>query len=188
MPDDDGRILYRIYQKTETGEPAIHSQGGIEFAEPAESRHDPDALRAACGMRVATAEQCYAAFAAKGLMLGASFRAIREIHVGDQQALARLELPDALADQAGRFVLHPSMMDGALQASMGLLIAAGEVDTRLGLPFALERLEILAPTTARMWSYVRFSAGSQASDRVQKLDFDLCDDAGRVCVRFVGLS
>ncbi|OMG70327.1 SDR family NAD(P)-dependent oxidoreductase, partial [Burkholderia ubonensis] len=188
-PEADGGLAYTLHGvDAESGERVVYSQGVAVSETVADVRIDLNAMRAACGAEEVAAADFYAMFDEKGLSLGPHLRAVQALYLGKGQVLAQLRMPAvALADQT-RYLLHPSMMDGALQASMGLLIAAGEVDTRLGLPFALERLEILAPTTERMWSYVRFSAGSQASDRVQKLDFDLCDDAGRVCVRFVGLS
>ncbi|MCP4647336.1 MAG: hypothetical protein GY852_06315, partial [bacterium] len=51
------------------------------------------------------------------------------------------------------------------------------------LPFALERLEILDGCTSSMWAFVRYSEGSSKEDKVKKLDIDLCDEAGKVCVR-----
>ena len=39
-----------------------------------------------------------------------------------------------------------------------------------------------------MWALVRYSAGSKAGDKVQKLDIDLCDEQGNVCVRMKGFS
>ncbi|MGP1681215.1 MAG: SDR family NAD(P)-dependent oxidoreductase, partial [Giesbergeria sp.] len=182
-PEADGQTSFHIYQLQQGSEPAIHSQGRIELGQPAPLQHDLAALQASCGRQRVSAEQCYGVFASKGLALGPGFRAIQEIHVGDRQVLARLELPATVAGQARLFTLHPSLMDAALQSSVGLMIASGQVDTRLALPFALDQLEVFGPTTARMWSHARLSAGSQAGDPVQKLDFDLCDDEGRVCVR-----
>jgi polyketide synthase PksN len=188
-PDGEGQLAYRIQGRAQAGAPAtVYSQGAAALIEAEAPRQDLGALRAACTRYRAEPEPCYAFFAAHGLVLGPSFRVLREVHVGEQQVVGRLELPASLAAQAGRFVLHPCMMDAALQASVGLTLAAGETGARLALPFALERLEILGPTTRAMWSWVRRSAGSQPGDRVQKFDVDLCDDEGRVRVRFRGFS
>ncbi len=53
------------------------------------------------------------------------------------------------------------------------------------LPFALERLDAIAPTRARMWAHVRELPGSGA---VRKMDIDLADEAGVVCVRLHACS
>jgi hypothetical protein len=39
-----------------------------------------------------------------------------------------------------------------------------------------------------MWAFIRYSAGSKAGDKVQKLDIDVCDEQGKICVRMKGFS
>ncbi|MCX7293774.1 SDR family NAD(P)-dependent oxidoreductase, partial [Janthinobacterium sp.] len=189
-PQADGHLQYRIYRRLDNGVEAVHSTGVIaqaaaDAAEPL--GRDLPALQAACSLRYVSRAQCYAAFAGKGLALGGAFQVVQEIHVGDRQVLARLQLPESVTGEAGRYVIHPSMMDAAMQASIGLLVAAGEVDTRLSLPYGLERMEIHGRTTATMWSYLRVSPETRADDLEQRMDLDLCHEDGRVCVRFVGL-
>ncbi|MCP5005551.1 MAG: SDR family NAD(P)-dependent oxidoreductase, partial [Planctomycetes bacterium] len=54
--------------------------------------------------------------------------------------------------------------------------------------FALESLGIMAPCTSEMYAWVRYSSGSATSDKVQKLDIDLCDEQGNICVKMQGFS
>src|SRR5439155_7640198 len=104
------------------------------------------------------------------------------------QVLAQLRLPRTVEDTSGDYVLHPSLMDSALQAAVGLIDSLSELSTEPRLPFALETLRIMSPCTAEMVAWVRYAAGSQAADRVVKLDLDLCDGRGNVCVQMRGLS
>ncbi|HET8796364.1 MAG TPA: beta-ketoacyl synthase N-terminal-like domain-containing protein, partial [Thermoanaerobaculia bacterium] len=85
------------------------------------------------------------------------------------------------------YVLHPSLMDGALQAAAGLS-DEGPESGQPRLPFALETLRILSPCTPDMRAWLRYSAGSRAGDKVVKLDVDLCDERGNVCVQMRGFS
>lgn len=39
-----------------------------------------------------------------------------------------------------------------------------------------------------MWARITYSEGSTAGDRMQKLDIDLCNEEGQVCVRLTGYS
>ncbi|MHA6907989.1 SDR family NAD(P)-dependent oxidoreductase [Ralstonia pseudosolanacearum] len=188
QPKADGDLGYEIYERLADGRHAVYSQGCVMPIGAAQVRLDVAGLLAACSRYRATAEQCHAFFAAHGLAFGSGFQALREVHVGEQQAVGRLILPEALAVHAEHFVLHPSMLDAALQTSVGLTLEAGDAGAGLALPFALERLEILGPTEPAMWSYVRRSADSGAGDRVQKFDVDLCDDSGQVRVRCLGFS
>jgi len=68
------------------------------------------------------------------------------------------------------------VMDGALQAAVGLV--EGE---QLQLPFALETLRMISPCTPHMFAWVRY-------DKALKVDIDLCDEHGNVCVQMRGLS
>src|SRR6185436_13726757 len=49
-----------------------------------------------------------------GLEYGRSFRGIRELHVGQNEALARVRLPDGLADP--QYATHPAFLDACLHA------------------------------------------------------------------------
>jgi polyketide synthase PksN len=90
--------------------------------------------------------------------------------------------------------LHPSLLDGVLQVCVGLL---GEESPagRSVLPYALERLRVVRGCAQRMWAWVRVAqagagvggaAGSEARGALRKLDVDLCDEQGQVCVQLRG--
>src|SRR5581483_2055827 len=101
-------------------------------------------LRMQCGQEVQAA-QCYEAFAQAGMSYGPSFQALQKVKLGQDASgqplvLGELSLPKQVGDD--RFVLHPSMMDGALQASIGLLLGTERTEPKTMLPFALERLQV----------------------------------------------
>ena len=155
------RMRYECYGDPEGGEEGLLAQGHA-VVRPATDPPvlDLEALRSRCAQRF-SAEQCYRAFASGGLDYGPSFRGIDTLFVGADLALARLSLQPSVADP--RFVLHPSLMDAALQACLGLVAVADEPDgSRAGvsLPFALDALEIFGACAPAMWAVVRFSPGT----------------------------
>src|SRR5262249_12635594 len=105
--------------------------------------------------------------------------------------LVTLRVAHSGADTSDQFALHPSVMDCALQASIGLEIAHSvtgpQIDKPMA-PFALEAVSIYARTPARAYAWARFSKGGNPGDAVQKLDISLCDEQGAGCVEFRGLS
>src|SRR5438128_18888 len=105
---------------------------------------------------------------------------------GSGQLLAQLRLPSNVAHTSGDYVLHPGLMDGAMQAAVAL-IDVGPGSNQARLPFALEMLRIVSPCTAEMVAWMRHAQGHSADD-VVKLDIDLCDERGNVCVQMRGLS
>lgn len=168
----------------------MHSEGTILSVEASQPRLDLAALRAQPGWKRFDAETCYRLFSSVGLDYGPAHRAIAELHVGAAQVLARLVLPPKVAETLDRYLLHPSLLDSALQASIGfaLVAVAGDGPAKLALPFAVETVDVFGPCTAVMWALVRRPARSLPSDRLQKLDIDVCDENGGVRVRISGFS
>ncbi|WJQ79782.1 SDR family NAD(P)-dependent oxidoreductase [Brevibacillus brevis] len=198
VPEENGEITFEIYSKLEAmdAEPVVHSQGSVMFHSVAEKHAlNLPSLQAECGLRAFSSEQCYSIFHAIGMEYGSAHQGIDTLYVGEGQVLAKLSLPASVSEMENPFVLHPSLMDSALQASIGLMMVEEENPTADGhssrkpsLPFAMEKVEIHNKCTASMWAYVRYSDNSSADDKVQKLDIDVCDDQGSVCVRIKGYS
>ncbi len=103
-------------------------------------------------------------------------------------ALTELCLSDSVSDSLNKFVLHPALLDCALQASIILMISASSTSFRPYMPFALQELEVFGDCAARMWAFIRYSNGSKPEDKVQKLDIDLCDANGKLCARLKEFS
>ena len=78
-------------------------------------------LRAECDRVRLDAAECYQAFRRMGLDYGPAFQAIESIGVGESTVVATLRLP-ACVPQPGEagLCLHPSLVDAALQATLGL--------------------------------------------------------------------
>jgi hypothetical protein len=143
----------------------------------------------------AASAQPYALFERMGLSYGGSFQtlgavwSIREAD-GRMQALGELRLPREVASTLDQYVLHPSLLDGALQSCVGLETdltdKAGSDQHRAQLPFALDRLEVFATLPERCWVLVR--GGNEAGGGIRKLDIEIADEAGRICARLSGFS
>ena len=188
---ENGEIAFEIFSASEDieVERIIHSQGS---AFPGTAQEEPildiDAIKSECNRRVLSSDHCYEMFKAMGISYGPGHRGIEKVYGNSEQVLAKLSLPASILDTENQFVLHPSLMDSALQAPIALMQAAFDADSTADqkpvLPFALEVLEILGSCTRKMWAFVRKNGGGM----VQKFDIDLCDETGKVCVRMKGLS
>ncbi|WP_370374956.1 SDR family NAD(P)-dependent oxidoreductase [Streptomyces laculatispora] len=161
----------------------VHSQGTVRaLAAAAPVAVDVAALRAACGAARLDADECYHIYRSLGLDYGPAHRGIESVAIGDGQALARLRLPSGSPADADGYVLHPGLLDAALQSAVGLFGRGGDLadpaPATLHLPFALDELDVLGPCTAQMWAWVRYSDDDQPDLGIRKLDIDLLDDAG----------
>ncbi|HXO72358.1 MAG TPA: SDR family oxidoreductase, partial [Bradyrhizobium sp.] len=176
-PEANGAIGYEIHGESD-GARVVWSQGVASVVPLAAAPLlDVASMRERC-TEVRSAEQVYRSFAAMGLAYGPGHRAVSELAVGPETAVARLVLPAEVPAEG--FVLHPSLMDGALQASLGFGREAG---SRPSLPFAVEAMEVFGACTASMWAVARPSGSS-----ARALDIELCDEGGSVRVRMRGFS
>nr|WP_275522506.1 SDR family NAD(P)-dependent oxidoreductase [Streptomyces oceani] len=191
-PQPDGDIGFRISGTAdESAEPVPHAEGAVYLAEEAaEEVLDLPSLRDACDRAELTAEQCYRTYGAAGITYGPAHQGVRHVWIGRDQALAHLALPTPVHGTLGDYTLHPSLLDAALQASVGVLGSLGERrdDAALLVPFAVDDVLVLDSGAAAMWALVRPSAERSGDTAVHKLDVDLADDQGRVRVRIGGLS
>ncbi|MFF4407200.1 SDR family NAD(P)-dependent oxidoreductase [Streptomyces sp. NPDC001404] len=189
-PQADGDIGFRVYSTADDAEPVVHGEGAVYLAEgAAETVLDLQALRDACDRTELTSEQCYRAYGAAGITYGPSHRGVRHIWVGQDQALAQLVLPAAAHGTQGEYTVHPSLLDAALQASVGVIGSLGaRREGAVLVPFAIDDVLVLDSGTAAMWALVRPSADQPGDAALHKLDVDLADDRGRVRVRIGGLS
>ena len=178
-PQADGELAYAA--SSGSGEQSqVYSQGRVTRGDSARpAALDLARLRAECPDSV-TPAACYGMLGAAGIEHGASLQGLQTLHVGERQVLAELRLPAGLAPAAAEYVLHPSLLDSAIQATVALLRGEGPA-----LPFALRELRVDAPCTLQMWAWVRYS---DSASPMPTFDIDLCDGQGQVCVRMAGLA
>lgn len=194
--EDDGEIRYEIFARDcnqQAEEPVLSSFGSAVIMEYADSLSvDLAEVRSRCSLNTVSKEACYQAYdELLGLHYGHFHQALDTLYVGRDEALACLKLHSALEDDQARYVLHPAIIDAALQASIGLWLGTGHEGLPMkqpALPFALERLDVFRPCASSMWAYVRYSEGSRGLDTLQKLDIDICDDRGVLCARIQEVS
>ncbi|MFI7003383.1 SDR family NAD(P)-dependent oxidoreductase [Nocardia sp. NPDC050175] len=116
----------------------------------------------------------YAALAAQGYEYGPAYRALVALWRGVDETFAEVALPDHLVDEAGRYGLHPALLDAALH---GELLAAAETDG-VALPFAWRDVCVRVGGAARLRVRIRRHGDGRVS-------VALADSAG-VAVAQVG--
>ncbi|ACU62721.1 SDR family NAD(P)-dependent oxidoreductase [Chitinophaga pinensis] len=192
--NEDGQIDYQIQSMTADGREKILNSTGTAYIvqETVPSSYDLAQLRKELGNAI-DGEMVYNTFKGIGLDYGASFRGINELYTDGVQVLARLSLPENLFSAA--YNLHPGMMDAALQSFIGFVFGSiadpKELDIRSlkpALPFALDSISIFGACQPEMWALTRFSEGYSAAGSIQKLDIDICDNAGNVLISLSGFT
>nr|WP_054741575.1 type I polyketide synthase [Cellulosilyticum ruminicola] len=179
--DKDNELSYEIY----TEDDSIHSQGKANVIQEVNNEvRNFDELKARCSQLISN-KQCYDAFRKMKMNYGITYTSIQEVYVGKGEAFAKIAIPESLVDTNKTYVLHPSLLDGALQSIIGLGISSDEGQQTPRVPFAMESLEIYKPADETMWAVIK---DNSTSDRVLKHDIDLCNEAGEVCIRIKGYT
>ncbi|CAK9055131.1 unnamed protein product [Durusdinium trenchii] len=150
----------------DTAAPTVHARvGGVR---PVALERDAEKLQkwrelSADGKAIENLEDLYKAFQEKGLNYGESFQTLTsETIFGEKAALARLRNPSKTSWEKSLQLLHPALLDGALQ----LLVESasrGAPGTTF-LPFAVRRTILAAQCpTGELWAGIQVQERSETS-------------------------
>jgi acyl transferase domain-containing protein/ribosomal protein S18 acetylase RimI-like enzyme/aryl carrier-like protein len=177
LNESDSSEIDFVVEAADAG--AIHCQGQARWVDaPALPSIDIQQLKAKMSVGPLDVDEFYARFMRTGINYGPAHRAVTGLYLGEGQLLAQLTLPGVVESTSQSYVLHPSLMDCALQGCRALI---GDSKDKPMLPFELDALRVVAPCTTEMFAWVR------RSDQF-KFDVDLCDRSGNVCVQMSGFA
>lgn len=179
---------FEICMKGEEGQEILHSQGELHIktdsSVPATEWIDLEDIKQRLSYSM-TREQCYEAFKEVGLTYGPSFQGIQKLSYNESESLALIELRDELRSNFGKFVLHPSLMDAAVQSVIGIL---GLAQTQaMSVPYALEEVQIISEPTQKCYAYVKY-ASEQSTKNHHTFDIWILDQNGQLLVKLINLS
>jgi thioesterase domain-containing protein/NAD(P)-dependent dehydrogenase (short-subunit alcohol dehydrogenase family)/acyl carrier protein len=122
------------------------------------------------------------------LRFGPRWQTLREIHLGETSALARLELPEAYSGDIGDgLLIHPALMDMATGFAMEL-IKGYDPAAGLWAPMSYGRLRVRHALPRSFWSLARLSDGNDLGPGFATFDVCLADSNGRVLAEVDGFT
>ena len=183
-PESATRATFRLFSRAGATDARagwrLHGEGTLSL-QPESGRDETERLeivRARCVTELPI-DRYYGRLLADGHDYGPAFRGITRLWGGDNEALARIDLPPAEARQAGAYRVHPALLDAAMQAlaagSPGYIDSAAKDETFL--PVSLGRCRVLIDGRGAAWSHIRLR-DVDADGFVA--DVRLYDDDGRV--------
>jgi acyl transferase domain-containing protein len=160
----------------------VHTVGRLNTGDHADGeRLDLRALRGACPDAMPPSEH-YEMFERRGYRFGPSFRTLQEIHLGPNEALARVSFPAEVDLAVDAYRVHPAMLDAALQlfGTVRVRSKAAPHDDAPFFPVSIRRLVHRRNPGRRFWAYVTV----RHKDDPQRWNGDawLIDESGEVCV------
>ena len=167
-------------------EKVVHSEGLILFdnaaTSPASEEPLPlERLKQQCSAPTEGARH-YDLFEQAGIHYGTAFRTMQELYLGPSFALARLVVAEDQKADFDEFVLHPCLVDGALQTVSGL---AGRAEASVPyLPFSIDEIEILRPLSRTCHVHVEEAEATRRGGgaEIRQFHVRITHDRGLVAV------
>jgi len=157
----EATVRFEVFSEDEKGDKVLHSQGTLLYATgqqaPAEPEYiDLESVRARCAKAI-DGQTAYPLFESFGLTLGPSFQVLQEVYKNETETLGALKLPEFRQGDLQSIVLHPSLLDGSLQAGVSAHLApgSGQGIGEMFVPFSIGEVEILHPLGGiRRWHWL----------------------------------
>ncbi|ACL75340.1 type I polyketide synthase [Ruminiclostridium cellulolyticum] len=102
---------------------------------------------------------------------------LKKVYIGDNEALALLELPEEFRDDLREFRLHPALLDVATGFAAQFKKEEGDF-----LPLAYKRIRVKEALPAEIYSYIRYREDNDARKQTIAFDITLLDKDGRILV------
>lgn len=179
MPNDNENAEFNIYS-TADGKSIIHCQGAVQISEQDTIEQlNLGELTRECKKEV-TGRIYYDAFDEIGIHYGDSLRSIEKIYKNENQVVVEIHAPECVKNSFNDFMLHPSILDAALQSN----IAFYDQDKKGGitLPFALNEIKVLRKCSTNMFACLRKDTDC-LNEKLHKINIDICDSEGYVCAK-----
>jgi acyl transferase domain-containing protein/NAD(P)-dependent dehydrogenase (short-subunit alcohol dehydrogenase family)/acyl carrier protein len=177
----DGELLgFELGSVESGGDRKVFMQGGLVFEDtcggPYENIYeDIDSIRANLHSRI-SGDDCYDVLAGTGMYCGREMRPIREILIGEGEALAEMILPDTLWNTAEDFRLHPVLLEGALQLANLILVKSGSRTGGTYTHFTVGEVAVLGDLPSKCLVYASMDMEEKS------FDIHLLDEAGKILV------
>nr|ASA76643.1 polyketide synthase [Pyxidicoccus sp. MCy9557] len=184
----DGGVAFEVTMAGDQGA-LEHARGRllVDETRPAAGAIDLQALLRRCTDRKPGA-WWYELLRRGGSDYGPDLRVIEDLARDGHESVARLRLPERLRASREEFVLHPSLVDGAIQSLAGLLRLDTATEPVQYVPATLEALEVFGALPPECYACIEEDTARPGASGERTFHLQLADAEGRVAVRMRGLS
>ncbi|MFF3216096.1 SDR family NAD(P)-dependent oxidoreductase [Streptomyces sp. NPDC002886] len=130
-PDPSGARPVAVHSRTSTDQESAWSRHATGTAVPGHTPGQPPAADAAwppAGATPVATNHAYEALLARGYGYGPAFQGLRAAWRRGEELFAEIELPEGPDRDAGRFTLHPALLDAALHVQRLTTDAPAQLD------------------------------------------------------------
>lgn len=200
-PVDDGKIAFQIYnQKKVRGQEKTACCNGIGMIVQSDNNKkldlDIETIKNRINPAYYTLEEYGQLLNITNRCYEDTFMCMTELYVGQASVLAKVELPDHISNTLDSFILHPTMINSALQSIEGLLLPKVKNGEKLFIepivPITMKKLEIIENCSREMWAYISLPSenGEECLNNgyINSVDIILCNEQGNICAKLIGCS
>ncbi|MDX8047242.1 SDR family NAD(P)-dependent oxidoreductase [Gracilibacillus sp. S3-1-1] len=175
-------LEYEVWSITQKEQKVIHAEGLMTYGISELPRNlDINKITSRCSQTMPR-DECYNHFQKAGLNYGTSFQTIQGISFNRKESLVELYLPPHLKESQSEFDLHPSLLDGAFQAVIGLLVDKNSKATYL--PFSLGEAILVRSLTDKCYAHVTWAEKQPTgSETMYSFMIKIVDKEGQVLVQ-----
>ncbi|MDR2023814.1 MAG: SDR family NAD(P)-dependent oxidoreductase [Hungatella sp.] len=184
------RIQFQIATNDDTGKPQIHSQGYLmEEASPSKQQTmvpvNVSGVTNKCGKNLKR-DEIYHLYGNLGVEYSGTFRSLNEICYDQDEALSRFNGEIFPLDP--EFKLHPVLVDGLLQTTLGIGLEAKEAQQCNYLPYVIEKVISYGDYNRAAFGYAVKNKITRNDKELMKFDIMLLDQNGVVLLLLKNLS
>ncbi|MFF5720925.1 SDR family NAD(P)-dependent oxidoreductase [Streptomyces buecherae] len=157
-PEGSGRRSVSVHSRSDDDPGAtdgwvLHAAGTLGASGEQPAAEDALTQWPPSGAEPVDLTDAYADLADRGLAYGPAFQGLRQMWRQGDTVFAEVSLPEAVAEQAGAFGLHPALLDAALHAVAwggGSPVSEGAEESGARLPFSWEGVRLFASGSATL--------------------------------------
>ncbi len=175
------RVWFEVVSDSRDRGSVEHASGSLRVAvgETVASHMDVAWLAGRCPATIGR-DRLYPGHERQPIQYGPSFRSVEWARTNGEEVFASVALTDLTREDVDH-VLHPALLDGALQALATVL--EGDSSSALYVPFAFGSVRPLAALPTRTLVYGRRTkAAGNGGAELLRGDIRVCDEDGRIVV------
>lgn len=190
--NEDESIAFEIYTIESVDEAdssiIVHARGIAYFVERGPfACVDIEAIRDRSTVERFNAANFYADLKPAFVHADNMMQCLITVYHGNGELLGHMDLSDALNSSRQEYVLHPSLIEGAVQACMVFLNSAYALPVGFLTPISIDSLTVVSGYQQEMFAWVRYPDHFDGNS-LPKLDIDILDMQGNCCVLIRGLT
>ncbi len=121
-----------------------------------------------------------------GFKFGPRWRNISNIFIEDKEIFSKLQLAEEFSEDGNQFIIHPALLDNALNVAVEKLVQ--NVQQGMYLPLAYKSFKIFGAMPLKFYSHQRIKSEFKKGLETITLDVSLINEAGEVFMEIEGYS